>query len=393
MNIHHPTNISTGATPDPVPRRSITTAFCETGQMSEMYSAALVMARRGFPVFPCTPEKKPYTKHGFKDASTNAAQIRSWFQRWPDALLGMPTGKNSGVVVLDIDEKNGKQGIRNLTNLHGVPPCTLTVSTMSGGLHLFYDWPGHEVKCNQDKIAKGVDVRGDGGYVIIPPSPSYTPDILANIATLPDWVTETELLKPFSDALLLCNSATLQLCYSVSHAIELTLPREGGSRNRAVFNFARALKFECGMAGKPPSELKPLLKQWHERALPVIRTKDFASTWADFLHAWDKVKSPLSSAPVQEALNRARAEPPVIPDIGLDDEDSIRIYGLVYWLAKLGGGRFFLSCHDVEKHMGIDNVTAWRRMKIFEKEGLVEVVEMGVKQVKATRYRWTGVAL
>jgi hypothetical protein len=202
--------------------------------------------------------------------------------------------------------------------------------------------------------------------------------------------SETELQKQFSASLLLCNSATPLLCYSVSQAIKETLPKTSGSRNKAIFRFARALKFECGMAGKTLNELRPLVKQWHEQALPFITTKPFADTWFDFKNGWEKARCPLSGSPVKEALARAIAEPPPMPELGFDDDASIRIYGLVYWLAKLNQGNFFLSCHDIMKIMGIDHVTAWRRLKLFTAEGLIEIVSVGIPNVKATRYRWTG---
>ncbi|MDA8348208.1 MAG: bifunctional DNA primase/polymerase, partial [Pseudomonadota bacterium] len=66
--------------------------------------AALQLAEEyGLPVFPCRPDKRPYTEHGFKDATTNLDMIEEWWNRWPEALIGVPTGKASGLVVLDVD--------------------------------------------------------------------------------------------------------------------------------------------------------------------------------------------------------------------------------------------------------------------------------------------------
>lgn len=71
---------------------------------SDLRGAALAYAAKGVPVFPCDPaKKKPLTKHGFKEASTDPATIAEWWERWPNAMIGMPTGKASGVWVLDVD--------------------------------------------------------------------------------------------------------------------------------------------------------------------------------------------------------------------------------------------------------------------------------------------------
>ena len=73
--------------------------------MASMLDAALhyALALR-IPVFPCNPDdKRPFTVHGFKDASREEAQVRAWWTRFPDAMIGIPTGEISGVWVLDID--------------------------------------------------------------------------------------------------------------------------------------------------------------------------------------------------------------------------------------------------------------------------------------------------
>ena len=77
-------------------------------------NTALQYAARGWPVFPCSSRKLPLTEHGFKDASTDKRQIHDWWTRWPHALIGMPTGERTGLAVLDIDMKNGMNGLRTL---------------------------------------------------------------------------------------------------------------------------------------------------------------------------------------------------------------------------------------------------------------------------------------
>lgn len=141
----------------------------------------------GLPVFPCGPTKQPMTAHGFKDASADPDTIRRMFG--PTAtMIGCPTGEATGFVVVDVDVKENRQGSAWLNaNSHRMPQ-TRTIRTGSGGLHLYFKWPGQRVKNQNDKIAPGIDIRGDGGYVIIPPSPEYQVADDAPMADVPEWL-------------------------------------------------------------------------------------------------------------------------------------------------------------------------------------------------------------
>jgi putative DNA primase/helicase len=136
-------------------------------------ATALDYASQGWPVFPCDPTtKRPQTKSGFKDATTDVQQINAWWGKHPQAMIGMPTGEASGLWVLDIDLDtskgiNGQVGIEAL----GVLPKTFAVSTPRGGLHCMFKWnPVRPVKSTAGSICEGVDTRGQGGYVILPGS-------------------------------------------------------------------------------------------------------------------------------------------------------------------------------------------------------------------------------
>ena len=156
----------------------------------------LAVAER-WPVFPCNYKKEPLCgKGGFHNATKDAEQIKAWWQEYPAALTGMPTGKVTGVVVIDIDNKDGKNGSQELERLEaefGKLPETPLAETMTGGFHHYFRYPDnvHSVKSTTDKIAKGVDSRADGGYAVIPPSPGYdwlvSPDD-CDYAPLPQWL-------------------------------------------------------------------------------------------------------------------------------------------------------------------------------------------------------------
>jgi hypothetical protein len=135
--------------------------------------AALGYARGGLPVFPCSAKKLPVTEHGFKDATTDPAQIREWWTRWPHALIGMPTGERTGLAVLDIDMKHGVNGFRTLAALgYADLPETPAVLTPSGGAHLHFERPEggfrNTVGAHGRGIGAGLDWRCDGGYVVLP---------------------------------------------------------------------------------------------------------------------------------------------------------------------------------------------------------------------------------
>ena len=126
----------------------------------------------GWPVFPCDPKtKRPLTENGFKDASTDPEQISAWWHRHPNAMIGIPTGSASHVVVLDVDV-DPDRGIDGRQSLDGLElPPTMAVRTPRGGIHYYFDWPdGTEIRNSAGQIGPGLDVRGEGGYVIVPPS-------------------------------------------------------------------------------------------------------------------------------------------------------------------------------------------------------------------------------
>ena len=156
---------------------------------------ALRYAGKNKPVFPCKIDKTPLTERGFKDATTDIDQIKSWWIEHPTASIGMPTGPASGVWVMDIDIPDGEQSLADLKKQNGEIPATLVQMTGSGGRQYFFQWPqnGTQIKNSASKISKDIDIRGDGGYVIVPPSghPSgnrYKWISSHSIAPAPPWL-------------------------------------------------------------------------------------------------------------------------------------------------------------------------------------------------------------
>jgi hypothetical protein len=126
---------------------------------------AINLARcAGYAVFPCRNDKRPACPHGFKQAAHEPAAIAELWRRWPGPLIGIATGPQSGIVVLDCDRKHAEAVIWWQRNHHRLLP-TRVYQTRSGGLHLYFrDCAG--VSNTQGKLCRGIDTRGEGGYVI-----------------------------------------------------------------------------------------------------------------------------------------------------------------------------------------------------------------------------------
>ncbi len=139
----------------------------ELAVADHLSSAAMRHAREGRLVLPLKPRGKvPITAHGVRDATTDTGTIVWWWRAHPAANVGIATGATSGIVVLDVD---GPAGEASLGKLPNPLPDTLVVLTRRGA-HFWFAHPGGKVANSAGKLGPGLDVRGDGGYVVAPPS-------------------------------------------------------------------------------------------------------------------------------------------------------------------------------------------------------------------------------
>lgn len=157
-------------------------------------AAALRIASYGWPVLPCQPHAKvPLTMHGLHDATTDPDVVVRWWRRCPRANVGLRTGACSGIIVIDTDGEEGYESLRELERSYSPLPRTASVKTPRGGEHYYLRHPGGHVANSAALLGAGIDVRGDGGYVLAPPSIGangnvYEVDERAPVAPAPAWL-------------------------------------------------------------------------------------------------------------------------------------------------------------------------------------------------------------
>jgi hypothetical protein len=157
---------------------------------------ALALADRGLFVFPCQPSSKtPATAHGHLDSTRDFDIIGEWWRQNPDYNIAVATGRRSGFFAPDIDGPDAEAALRKLETEHGALPPTIEAITARGRhIYLKATVPiGNSV----GKLAPGIDVRGDGGYVLVPPSvhPSgrrycWSVDSADGLADPPQWLID-----------------------------------------------------------------------------------------------------------------------------------------------------------------------------------------------------------
>jgi hypothetical protein len=135
---------------------------------AEIINWCRAYTEHGYPLFPCGSDKRPLVKWRAA-ATTDHKQIEQWWRRWPSAMIGIPTGSVSGLTVLDVDRKGSVDGFATLQE-HGwtIPEDAIEVQTPSGGSHFYFRYT--DERNSASALGPGLDIRGEGGYVIAPPS-------------------------------------------------------------------------------------------------------------------------------------------------------------------------------------------------------------------------------
>ncbi len=210
--------------------------------------AAARFAGAGMPVFPCVPGgKRPLVGHGFHEATTNVEQVVGWWRRWPGANIGVPTGAASGVEVVDVDRKangSGFDGFRRARVAGLIPGWLAVVRTPSGGMHAYFPASPLRLQPSWQAANAHVDFRGDGGYVIVPPSVVTRPDgtpgryaLVAGSVAAPNRV-DARMLREFLDPRQPAHHRPREGIASAGDAVRLAgwvAALGEGERNRGLF--------------------------------------------------------------------------------------------------------------------------------------------------------------
>ena len=225
-----------------------------------MLNHALAYAARGWRVHPLRArDKTPATKHGCKDATTDEAQIRRWWQMWPEANIGLATGY--GWWVLDIDPEG----------MHWLEandlPVTIEATTGRGGRHLLYRLPdGVVVRNSAGIVAPGVDVRGIGGYIVAAPSihPSGTRYTWLDCdGDVPDG-------EPADAPAWLVDLASRGAETGQGEVFRLPEVVAEGGRDNTLYKLAASLRAK----GMGPVEIRAALEAANARCAPPLPAKD-----------------------------------------------------------------------------------------------------------------------
>jgi hypothetical protein len=215
---------------------------------------ALDYAARGWHVFPCHTStatgcscrrkqcsqvgKHPRTQHGLLEATTDETTIQRWWSMWPKANVAIRTGAVSGLVVLDEDTyKGGDTSRAELEQLYSPLPDTVQQLTGGGGVQFIFAHPGIPVHNGVEMLGAGLDIRGDGGYVIAPPSLhasgkryawelSHHPDE-TSMAPMPPWL------------LALCRDTSRRETVSAGE------PIAAGARNATLFQLGCSMRMRA----------------------------------------------------------------------------------------------------------------------------------------------------
>jgi len=234
-------------------------------------AAALRLASAGLHVFPCDgsdnkeTKKRPLGGIRWRDESSCDLEIVSaWWERWPDAIIGLDVGK-AGLIVVDADRHpNAPDGVAALPKLIGGPTLTLrcpVVETAGNGIHLIFRQPEGETFGNSSgALPKGIDVRGQGGYIVAPGSTRADGAMWSARPGTPDLATafETGTIPVLPEKIAaLIRSKPERLAAPVTDAVQsvsLAKTADVGLRERAFAQAAldgcAAELASCGAGGR-----------------------------------------------------------------------------------------------------------------------------------------------
>ncbi len=360
----------------------------------DVLSAALEYAALGWSIIPIAARSKtPAVKwKPFQTKCADERSIHEWFDLRDDLGLAVVLGSVSGgLTCRDFDDL---AAYATWAAQNPELAKTLPTAKTARGYHVYF----LSALNHTERFADG-ELRSQGAYVVLPPShhPSgvqyrWTIPPMSDIPRLDDLPFQrtepTERQRMASVSLSLCLSVGSD---NVDAVIARCLPTKAGERNAKIFELAQCLKADPEVKNAGSAVLEPIVRQWHKQALPVIGTKPFSETLADFEHAWDSVKLPKGVDVVQRVWQTVKAKTWPTEAEKYDSSDMRRLLALCLELQRFHGpGRnFFLSCRSAANALGRDHTDVAKWLKKFVRDGLlVAMPQPGRRQ--AHRYRYLG---
>jgi hypothetical protein len=372
--------------------------------------AALSLAALGLSVIPLRPaDKKPAIRwKRFQDERADQETIRTWFADTDTGQFGIGVvlgAVSGGVMVRDFDAKATYR-----TFAKRCPELARTCPTVetARGCHVYFRATGRDTSTRK---AEGGELRGDGSFVVCPPS-------LHPSSGLPyRWTHEPQDRFPVAPAEALLDSreppftkqgrpknqtqvvlrgscrlpagevlAVLRedrpLAAVLPELIRSTLPSKTGERNLKLYEFARALKTFAETKNCSAADLERYVRAWHEAALPFIGTKDVQTCLDDFARAWPNIRYGFGAASLDVAAARAREASTPAAAMKLCKPEQRMLATLCRELQRINGTEpLYLQCRDAAEIIGIGRgkyEKAWRWLRFaLPAAGILEHVSSG----------------
>jgi hypothetical protein len=228
--------------------------------------------------------KHPRTSNGLRDATRDLDRIGAWWQQWPEANIGVATGAGSDLWVLDIDPASGGEAtFADLEATHGAIEPTWCVESGGGGFHLWFRSPDAPLQTTAGRLGPGLDVRAEGGYIIVPPSRHRSGNMYhwasgwhptqASLVAAPAWLLEL-LHRPPPQKMIPPDAYSIKGKRGGNHSQALSTMISEGARNATMTSLAGAMRRKgCGER----AIVAALLVENVERCTPPLPEAEIAT--------------------------------------------------------------------------------------------------------------------
>jgi hypothetical protein len=368
---------------------------------------ALEYHKRGWCVIPIKPgSKKPALRSWilYQTKQPTEKQLRKWFDGNHKNMAVVCGQVSGGLACRDFDDMAAYE---KWTAEHPEYAKILPTVKTVRGMHVYFQGHVNGIK----HLANG-ELRGSGSYCLLPPSlhpdrityewhippNGQIPMVDPHSAGLAEFTEETEEIEDIEDIdrntsnegkKITLENLSLPTRKRVEDAIAKTLPKAEGKRNWMVFQLCRWLKGIPELANLTAKQLKPIVKEWHKKALPVITTKPFDVTWADFTYGWPRVKYPKGDGILRKATQKALEAKDILPEAEQYELSEVRfLVRVCYELQQLTAPKpFWLSCHSAVGILGVSHTQANKWLQMLVADDILKVEKQHTTKT-ATRYRY-----